>query len=247
MNKTKEMLVKRKYKRRLNELFILNLVMSRDARKVTSSALKVFTSSRAQWIGSPILILLLWEAVARSGLVESYVLPAPSIVFQTLSSLLASGELLPHIYISLFRALSGFVIGSILGISLGLMMGWSKFVENVADIPFQVFRAIPKSALIPLFIVWFGLGEFPKILLVSLAPFVLCTINTMAGVRNVDIIHIKAAQALGAKDGQILREVVIPSAVPMIFAALRLACVVSLMMLVFVEIAGPGRGSVILL
>jgi ABC-type nitrate/sulfonate/bicarbonate transport system permease component len=174
--------------------------------------------------------------------VPPFILPAPSIVFQTLFSLLASGELLPHIYLSLFRALSGFVIGSIVGILLGLMMGWSKFVEKVADIPFNVLRAIPKSALVPVFIVWFGIGEFPKILLISLVPFIQCTINTMAGVRNVDITMIKAARSLGAKDRDILREVVIPSATPMIFAALRLSAVVSLVLLVIVEMTAAEKG-----
>jgi NitT/TauT family transport system permease protein len=121
-------------------------------------------------------------------------------------------------------------------------MGWSRFVENVADIPFQMLRAVPKSALVPLFIVWFGIGEFPKIFLILLASFVICTINTMAGVRSVDITMVKAARALGAKDRQILREVVIPAASPMIFAALRLGAMTSLVLLVIAEMVAAEKG-----
>jgi sulfonate transport system permease protein len=222
--------------------FVVDVSANTGGRKLTSPVPKVITISRVLRLGSTIFILLLWEAFARAGLVESYILPAPSVVFQTLFSLLISGELLPHIYMSLFRALTGFFIGSILGILLGLVMGWSRFVENVSDIPFQVLRAIPKPALVPLFIVWFGLGEFPKILLISLTSFIQCTINTMAGVRSVDITMIKAARVLGAQDWQILKEIVIPVASPMIFAALRLGVVVSLVLLIIVEITGAREG-----
>jgi ABC-type nitrate/sulfonate/bicarbonate transport system permease component len=203
---------------------------------------KVLTNDRIIWLGSPILILIVWEVIARCGLVQSYILPAPSAVFQTLFSLIASGELWPHIYMSMFRALSGFVAGSILGILLGLIMGWSRFANNVADIPFNVMRAVPKAALVPLFIVWFGIGEFPKILLIALSAFILCTINTQAGVRSVDTAYIKAAKALGAKDRDIIREVVIPAAAPMIFAALRLGILVSLVLLVIVEMTAAKEG-----
>jgi len=220
----------------------VGVLVNTRVRRWAALIIKALTSGRALWIGSPTLILLLWEGVARSGLVASFILPAPSVVFQTLFSLLVSGELLPHIYMSLFRALSGFVAGSILGILLGLMMGWSKFVENVADIPFNVLRAIPKAALVPVFIVWFGIGEFPKILLIALTSFVMCTINTMAGVRSVDIIMVKAARSLGAKGRDILKEVVIPAATPMIFAALRLSVVTSLVLLVIVEMTAAEKG-----
>lgn len=227
---------------KLNNLLTVEVLVNKKLRRWASPVIKAFTSGRVVWIGSPIIILLLWEAIARSGLVPPFISPAPSVVFQTLFNLLASGKLLPHIGFSLFRALSGFAIGSILGILLGLMMGWSKFVNNVADIPFNVLRAIPKAALVPVFIVWFGIGEFPKILLIALTSFVMCTINTMAGVRSVDITMVKAARSLGAKDRDILKEVVFPAATPMIFAALRLGIVISLVLLVIVEMTAAEKG-----
>lgn len=211
-------------------------------RRQGSLNIKILKNGRVLWIGSPILVLILWEIIARSGLVQPIILPAPSVIFQTLFGMLASGELWPHIYMSVFRALLGFVAGSILGVALGLMMGWSKFAERVADIPFNVLRSIPKAALMPVFIVWFGIGEFPKILLIALSAFVLCTINTMAGVHSVDVTLVKAARSLGAKDRDVLREVVIPAATPLIFAALRYGAVVSLVLLVIVEMTAAEKG-----
>jgi ABC-type nitrate/sulfonate/bicarbonate transport system permease component len=208
----------------------------------TPRVIKAFTSDRALWIGSPVFILLVWEAVTRFGLVPPLVLLAPTAILRTLFGLITSGELLPHIGFSLFRSLLGFIVGSTLGILLGLMMGWSRFVNNVLDIPFNIFRAIPKAALIPVFIVWFGIGEFPKILLLSLTNFVMCVINTTAGVRSVDMTMIKAARSLGAKSKDILWEVVLPAASPMIFAALRVGVVFSLVMLVIVEMTAAEKG-----
>jgi ABC-type nitrate/sulfonate/bicarbonate transport system permease component len=227
---------------KLNSVLTGGVLVNTKERKWRPPFIKAFTNGKVLRIGSPILILILWEGITRLGLVPSFVLPAPSDIFQALFHLLVSREFWPHIYMSLIRALSGFVVGSILGILLGLMMGWSKFVNNVADIPFNVFRAIPKAALVPVFIVWFGIGEFPKIFLLALTVFVTCTINTTAGVRSVDITMIKAARSLGAKDRDILREVIIPAAMPMIFAALRLGAVLSLVMLVIVEMTAADKG-----
>lgn len=226
---------------RLNGAFV-GIFASKKTQKGLRSILRIFASDRVLWIGSPILILILWEGITRLGSVPSFILPAPSDIFRAIFNLLISGELLPHIGYSLFRALSGFVVGSITGVLLGLMMGWSRIVNNIADIPFNVFRAVPKAALVPVFIIWFGIGEFPKILLLALTVFVLCTVNTIAGVRSVDITMIKAARSLGAKDRDILKEIIIPAAMPMIFAALRLGVVSSLIMLVIAEITAADKG-----
>lgn len=248
MNSSKEMIAERKHRGKLNRLFVLNLSTSREVRKVGSPALKALTIDTVLWMGSPILVLLLWEVAARSGLLSPLVLPAPSIILQTLFNLLANGTLLPHIYMSLFRAFTGFVAGSVVGILLGLMMGWSRFVRNIADIPFNVFRAIPLATLVPVSIIWFGIGEFPKVLLVAIPAFWLCTINTMAGARSVDIIMVKAARSLGARDTDILREVVFPASTPMIAAGLRLGAVSSFLSLMLVEmiVAKNGLGAFIL-
>jgi len=200
------------------------------------------TNRKIRKIISPIGIIILWEIISHSGQVAPYILPAPTIIARTLINLLVSGELLPHIYISLMRSLIGFALGSILGIILGIGIGWSKLVEDIVDIPVQVLRAVPKSALIPLIIIWLGLGETSKIFLVALPGFFMTLINTITGVKSVDILMVKAARSLGAKDRQILREVVIPTALPMIFASFRLGIVVSLVLLIIAEMVAANHG-----
>lgn len=203
---------------------------------------RIITSKRFLWIGSPIMILVIWELVARFGSMAPYILPSPTAIIAAGVELAASGELLTHILASLGRAVPAFIIGSIAGIILGLMMGWSQTVNTIMDIPFNIFRAIPKVALIPVFMVWFGLGEFSKILVILLSPFAKLAINTQAGVKSVNTAYIKAARALGANDWAILREVVLPSSLPMIFAGLRLSVVISMILLVIVEMVGASSG-----
>ncbi len=191
---------------------------------------------------SPVVIVLIWEASSRLGWVVPYMLPPPTEILQTFIALLSSGTLMPHILSSLMRSLSGFVIGSALGIVTGMMIGWSRLFEDIADIPLQALRAVPKSALVPLIIIWLGLGEISKIFIVALPGFFMCLINTTSGVKGVDTLMIKAALSLGANNRQILREIVLPSALPMIFAGLRLGIVVSLVLLVIAEMVAADRG-----
>lgn len=210
--------------------------------QLPKSPFNLLANRKVRKIISPIGIILLWEIISRSGYVAPYILPAPSTIGYTLLHLLINGEILRHIYISLFRSIIGFALGSILGIMLGIGIGWSKLVEDIFDVPVQVLRAVPKSALIPLIIIWLGLGEASKIFIVTLPSFFMTLINTIAGVKGVDILMVKAARSLGAKDRQILIEVVIPAASPMIFAALRLGIVVSLVLLVIAEMIAADRG-----
>ena len=204
-----------------------------------------------RWVlryGSLAAIVVFWELVVRAGLVPPYLLPAPSAVLLALYDLTVTGIILPHAGISLFRSLTGFFIGAACGIAVGALMGWSRTVYDLADAPLQILRAVPLAALVPLGIVWLGLGEGLKLFLVGLPPFFLTLINTMQGVRNVDPTLVKAARNLGAGKGQILVRVLVPAASPMIFAGLRLGVVVSLVMLVIAEMiaAGAGLGHFIL-
>lgn len=228
MDKAKEFPLQEEYKNKfkLKKSPFFNFLSNRKVRKIIS----------------PIVIIILWEIISRSGQVAPYILPAPTIIVRTLIKLLVSQELLPHIYISLMRSLIGFALGSILGIILGIGIGWSKLVEDIVDVPIQVFRAVPKSAVIPLIIIWLGLGEASKIFLVATPSFFMTLINSITGVKSVDNLMVKAARSLGARDRQILKEVVIPTALPMIFAALRLGIVVSLVLLIIAEMIAANYG-----
>lgn len=214
------------------------MLLSRIWQKIVS----FFKNRTVIKILSPIVLLALWEIICRCGVVEPYLLPAPSDIFMTLVILIVSGEILPHICISLFRALSGFVIGSGLGIGVGIIIARFKIIEDITDIPIQTLRAIPTAAMIPLIIVWLGLGEPSKIFIVAIPCFFLTLINTMTGVRGVESLMIKAARLLGAKERHILFRVIIPAASPMIFAGLRLAIAVSLVLLIIAEMVAASKG-----
>jgi ABC-type nitrate/sulfonate/bicarbonate transport system permease component len=213
-----------------------------NSASVIRRIVSLLTKRNAMKIGSPIALICLWEIICRLGFVEPYLLPAPSIVIATLIRLLVNGELLPHIVASLSRALSGFVQGSVLGILVGVLVARFRIVGDMADIPLQALRAVPTAALVPLIIVWFGLGEASKVLIVAVPCFFLTLINTMTGVRNMDALVIKAARLLGAKERHILFRVIIPSAAPMIFAGLRLGVTVSLVLLIIAEMVASDRG-----
>jgi len=191
---------------------------------------------------SPFVLLIIWEMITRLGSVPDFILPAPSAIFRALFELVFGGVLLPHIGISVFRAVCGFLLGSTLGITVGLLMSWSRLANSILDIPFNLLRTVPEAAIIPVFIVWFGYGELPKVLLVSITSFIYCVINTMTGFKSIDPDLIKAARSLGAKNRDIFKEVTLPSVAPMIFAALRLGIVVSFILLVIVEMLGAQKG-----
>ncbi len=199
----------------------------------------------SRWIlryGALAAIVVLWELTVQAGLVAPYLLPAPSAILSTLWGLTVDGVILPHAAVSVLRALTGFVIGAALGITLGALMGWSRTLYDLADAPLQIMRAVPLAALLPLVIVWLGLGESSKLFMVALPPFFLTLINTMQGVSNVDPTLVKAARNLGAGRVQILVRVLVPAASPMVFAGLRLGVVVSLLMLVIAEMIAAGAG-----
>lgn len=168
--------------------------------------------------------LLLW------GVVTTYttlgvLLPGPIEVFRAMGEYITGtvgkSSLLMHMVYSLRRVLIGFCIGSVLGIVLGLLMGRYRLSRAIFNPLFRIIRPIPPIAWIPISIIWFGLGEEPKIFLIALAAFANTTLNAMTGAEHVDKQEINAARMLGANERQIFLSVVIPSSVPAIFAGLQ--------------------------
>lgn len=190
----------------------------------------------------PLLILIAWVLLTTFGDIPDLVLPPLESIFMDFFSLIRSGELPLHIFFSLQRSLYGFFIGACCGILLGIIMGWSNFWSNFLDLTINFLRSIPKTALAPLFIIWFGLGDLPKVLLIGLSSFFFTVIPTIEGVKNVDHIVIKSARSLGANQWQIMKSVILPAALPAIFAGIRLAITTSLIVLVMVEIIAGSNG-----
>jgi taurine transport system permease protein len=179
----------------------------------TVSLLAVMTVLAAWWVAGTIEIL------------NPLLLPSPQHVLLAGYDLLTDGyrgvSLAGHIMVSVARAMSAFVVASVIGVMLGLAMGLSPVLNAVVDPFVQFLRPIPKLALIPLVIVWFGIGEFSKFLLIFLATFLTVVMASAAAVQGVPTGRVRAARALGVTRWQLFRYVVLPSTLPELFTAVR--------------------------
>jgi len=178
--------------------------------------------------------------------VAALFLPSPMQVWATFVDLLVTGyqghSLLGHYGISMSRFFLGFGFCVLVGVPLGLLMGMYKYVQAVFDPPIEITRPIPKLALLPLFIVWFGVGEFAKVFVIVVAIFPLISINAMQAVKGVNMRKIQAAQSLGASQSVIIRRIILPASLPGIFTGIRVAVGVGVTMLVGAEMVATDSG-----
>lgn len=184
---------------------------------------------------SPIALLLLWELASQLGLIPQRIIAAPSQIGGTLWAMIVSGELGKHLLVSLQRALLGLSIGVSVGVVAALITGLSKRGEVILDSPMQMLRTIPSLALVPLFILWFGIGEFTKIALIVTGTTFPVYLNLFAGIRNIDPKLIEAANTLGLNRRELIWHVILPGSLPSFFVGLRYSLGISWLALVFVE------------
>ncbi|GLZ01957.1 ABC transporter permease [Actinoplanes sp. NBRC 103695] len=186
---------------------------------------KVPRKRRVRWqrVVSPVLILALWEAAARAGLIAEDKLPAPSAVLATGWRLARDGTLGDHLLNSLSRAAIGLLIGGVLALVLGAAAGLLRLGDDAIDPPVQMARMLPHLALVPLLIIWVGIGESMKITLVALGTFFPLYFNVYAGIRDIDERLVEAAKTCGLGTWARIRHVVLPGALPSLFLGLRLA------------------------
>src|SRR5256886_11201515 len=171
---------------------------------------------------SPLLLIALWEALVRIRILDARFLPAPCSLVGTFTSLIASGELLLHVGASLKRVLLGLLAGGVPALALGLAMGLSRWARAAFNPIISATYPIPKSAILPLVMLIFGLGDASKVALVAIGVFYLVLINTMAGVLNIQPIFLDVGRNFGASRLQLFRTIAFPGALPLIFAGLRL-------------------------
>ncbi|MCB0063655.1 MAG: ABC transporter permease [Caldilineaceae bacterium] len=191
---------------------------------------------------SPLLFLLLWEGLVRLGWLDYRFFPPPSTVLTIFGRMIASGELWGHLSISLFRVLAGFVVGALPAVVLGLLMGWFRALYAFFDPIIAATHPVPKIALLPLFLILFGLGETTKIATIAVAVFFLVLITTVNGVRLVEPVLIEAAQSYGAKGWRLFYKVILPATLPAIFTGLRLGLGVALLVIVGAEFVAANKG-----
>jgi NitT/TauT family transport system permease protein len=190
----------------------------------------------------PLLLLAAWEACARAHLISPIVLPAPSAVAAKWAAGVASGELPRDAAASLFRVVAGFLLGAALALPAGLVMGASPRAYQLFNPLLQVLRPIPPIAFIPLAILWFGLGNPPAIFLIALGAFFPVLMNTMAGVRQVDALYIRAARNLGAGPATLFRRVMVPAALPYILAGMRIGVGTAFIVVIVSEMIAVNDG-----
>lgn len=199
---------------------------------------------RHRWrkLCSPLLLLIVWELISRAGWVPAWFLPVPTRVLEALWAMIASGELAYHVGISMARALSGYATATVVGIGLGLLIAWSRLVEDFFDPLIELVRPLSTFALIPIFFLWFGIGDTSKVMIIFKACFFPIVLNTIAGIKGVDRRLILAARSLGARGRQVWMRVLLPAALPMIITGMRISTAISIMALVGVEMLSSDSG-----
>ncbi|MFE3545112.1 ABC transporter permease [Nocardia sp. NPDC059177] len=196
---------------------------------------------------SPLALLPIWQLGSSSGWIPAKKLPAPSTVIDAGLEIYRSGQLGEALLVSGGRALYGFVLGALLALVLGVLAGLSRIGEYVLDPPLQMIRTIPLFGLIPLFIIWFGIGEEPKVYLIALGVFFPLYLNIYSGIRQLDpkLLELGSALQLGLTER--LRLLILPGALPQILVGVRQSLGIAWLSLVVAEQinASAGLGFVV--
>lgn len=197
---------------------------------------------------SPLLILAgLWELAPRIGLISPLALPPFSTVMASLGDLAGDGDLFRHGAASVYRATSGLGLAIVFGTTAGIAMAWFPAVRTIVNPVIQIFYPMPKSALIPVMMLWFGVGDASKIVLIFIGCMLPIVISAYNGARGVDQLYIWSALSLGASRMGVLLRVVVPAAMPEILTGIRTAIAISFVLLVSSEflISRDGLGFLV--
>lgn len=193
-----------------------------------------------------LILLAVWWGVTAFGLIAPLFLPAPQQVFHQLLVVASQGfmdaTLWQHLAASLTRILIALLAAMLLGVPIGILMGLSETARGILDPLIELYRPVPPLAYLPLMVIWFGIGETSKILLIYLAIFAPVVMSTVAGVKSAQQVRLRAAQALGATRRQTLWFVILPGALPEILTGLRIGLGVGWSTLVAAELIAATRG-----
>lgn len=191
---------------------------------------------------SPLLLLVLWEVSVRVGLLDARFFPAPSSVFDTFVSSIKSGALWEHTWASLQRLFWGFLLGGIPGLALGIVMGLYRPLRAVFDPIIAATYPIPKSAILPLILLIFGLGEASKIVMVAIGVFYPVCINAVAGVLEINKIYLDVGKNYQAGRWQVFRTIALPGALPIVMSGIKLGVGMGLILIAVAEMIGAKSG-----
>jgi NitT/TauT family transport system permease protein len=202
------------------------------------------SAKREQLLGiaSPIGFLRLWELAARLAWIDTRFFPAPTSVIASFGGLIESGELWMHLWASLQRLFWGFLVGGIPALLLGIAMGLYRPIRAMIDPLISATYPIPKSAILPLILLIFGLGEASKIVMVALGVFYPVLINTMSGVVQIDKIYLDVGKNFKASRWQVFRTIALTGAMPSIMAGIKLGVGMGLILIAISEMIGAREG-----
>lgn len=190
----------------------------------------------------PIALLIIWQLLAQWGWISTRVLPAPMAVVQAGIQLIRTGELFHHLWVSSARAFVGFAIGAGIGFVLGLLNGTFRLWENLLDTSVQMLRNIPHLAMIPLVILWFGIGDAGRIFLVAIGVLFPIYINTFYGIRTVDAGLLEMGKVYGLKPWELFWQIMLPAALPSILVGVRFALGIMWLTLIVAETIAADAG-----
>lgn len=197
-------------------------------------------------IGTIVVLLIIWWAVTALGWVKPLFVPSPQAIvakfFDVLQNGFTGNSLWEHIWVSTARVFGAFLLACVIGVPLGLAMGMSPAIRGIFDPPIEFYRPIPPLAYLPLMIIWFGIGETSKVLLIFLSVFAPVALGARAGVRSAAIEQIHAAYSFGATRWQVLRQVILPAALPEILTAMRIGIGFGWTTLVAAEMVAATQG-----
>lgn len=194
------------------------------------------------WLCPVLIVAACWEIITETGLMNERLLPPLSAVLAAWYDLLRSGQILPHLVVSLYRAIAGLAFGSAVGITIGILMARSRLVRSLID-PFVTLTfTLPKTAFIPIALLWLGIGDASSILVVFLGTLVPMTISTYHGARAVHNHLIWSARAMGSSRWRVLASVVFPASLPYIVNGLRIGLAFSIVVVISAEMVATDRG-----
>jgi ABC-type nitrate/sulfonate/bicarbonate transport system permease component len=221
-------------------------IVSRAPNEVALPTARPFLSSAAVrtcfFTAASLLIALCCWQFLSTKVFNPFLIPPPLEVFRTAIPMLASGEILSDVTISMVRVLVGFVTGSLAGIAVGVLIGRIRLMHDLLDPTFEMLRYLSPTAMIPIAVIWFGIGEMSKYFLIFWGTFFIVLINATAGVWRAPIARQRAAECLGASRLQIFALVVVPSAVPYIATGMRVAMASAFMSIIPAEILAADSG-----
>ena len=189
-----------------------------------------------------IAVLGAWELSVRAGIVDEFFFPLPTDILQTVWVWVSSGFVFPHLWVTMQEAILAFLVGAAVGLLLGFVLARVRFLERLLDPFLQMFNALPRVVLAPIFLLWFGLGIWSKVAFGFTLVFFIVFFNTLEGVKSVDRVLVDNARMLGASEKQLLRHVFIPSALTWIFSSLHISVGFAITGAVVGEYLGASAG-----